>query len=177
MGAICCHGNQSSDPILPKTLCSQSLRRMMLQMKFDLNRTAGLRDIHVWKCERMDAWTEGRRLKSHPISSPRAFGSGELTMSLRQSTWTCMSPQNLKWPLNSENVKGKHCLSYLINIFFQIFIQLCSAVLYNTPHYDTDMDIIRSCCNFFPIIPLWFTYYNTIYFHQPQSTIKGLQCI
>ena len=24
MGAICCHGNQSSDPIWPKTLCSQS---------------------------------------------------------------------------------------------------------------------------------------------------------
>ena len=35
MGAICCHGNQSSDPILPKTKCSQSLTPMMLLMKFD----------------------------------------------------------------------------------------------------------------------------------------------
>ena len=47
MGAICCHGNQSSDPIRPKTLCSQSPTPMMLQMKFDYNRPAGLRDIHV----------------------------------------------------------------------------------------------------------------------------------
>ena len=45
MGAICCHGNQISDPILPKTLCSHSPTPIMLQMKFDLDRTAG--DIHV----------------------------------------------------------------------------------------------------------------------------------
>ena len=30
IGAICCHGNQSSDPIRPKTLCSQSPTPMML---------------------------------------------------------------------------------------------------------------------------------------------------
>ena len=30
MEAICCHGNQSSDPIRPKTLCSQSPTPMML---------------------------------------------------------------------------------------------------------------------------------------------------
>ena len=47
MGAICCHGNQSSDPIRPKTLCSQSPTQMMLQMKFDYDRPPGLRDIHV----------------------------------------------------------------------------------------------------------------------------------
>ena len=47
MGAICCHGNQSNDPIWPKTLCSQSTTPMMLLMKFDYDRTAGLRDIHV----------------------------------------------------------------------------------------------------------------------------------
>ena len=56
MGAICCHGNQSSYPILSKTLCSQSPTPMMLQMKLDLDRTAGLGDIHVWKCERTDRW-------------------------------------------------------------------------------------------------------------------------
>ena len=44
MGAICCHENQSSDPILSKTQCSQSPSQLMLQMKFDLDRTAGLRD-------------------------------------------------------------------------------------------------------------------------------------
>ena len=47
MGAICCHGNQSSAPIWPKTKCSQSPNPMMLLMKFDNDWPAGLRDIHV----------------------------------------------------------------------------------------------------------------------------------
>ena len=47
MGAICCHGNQSSDPILPKAKCSQSPTPMMLLMKFDYDWPAGFRDIHV----------------------------------------------------------------------------------------------------------------------------------
>ena len=32
MGAICCHGNQCSDPIRPKTLCSQSPTPIMFQI-------------------------------------------------------------------------------------------------------------------------------------------------
>ena len=55
MGAICCHGNQSSDPIWPQTYCSQSPNPMMLQMKFDYDPPAGLRDIHVLK-----VWNHGR---------------------------------------------------------------------------------------------------------------------
>ena len=47
IGAIGCHGNQSSDPIWPKTQCSQCPTPMMLQMKFDNDWPAGLRDIHV----------------------------------------------------------------------------------------------------------------------------------
>ena len=47
MGAICCHGNQSSNLILPKTLYSQSPTPMMLLMKFDYVWPAGFRDIHV----------------------------------------------------------------------------------------------------------------------------------
>ena len=45
MGAICCHGNQSSDPIWPKTYWSQSLTPMMLLMKLDYDQPADLRDI------------------------------------------------------------------------------------------------------------------------------------
>ena len=71
---FCCHGNQSSDLIWTKTLCSLSLTPMILQMKFDFNQPAGLRDIHVWKSEQ----TDRRWLEYHPISSPGAFGSGEL---------------------------------------------------------------------------------------------------
>ena len=47
MAAICCHGNQSSDPIFPKTYCSQSPTPMMLLVKFDYDWPADFRDIHV----------------------------------------------------------------------------------------------------------------------------------
>ena len=35
MGAFCCHGNQSFDPICPKTLRSLSPTPVMLHIKFD----------------------------------------------------------------------------------------------------------------------------------------------
>ena len=59
MGAICCHGNQGSNPIWPKTICSQSPL-----MKFDYDRPAGLKDIHVWKGGQSDGWTDAH---SSPI--------------------------------------------------------------------------------------------------------------
>ena len=50
-GAFCCHGNQSFDPICPKTLCSLSPIPMMLHKKFDQDWPTGFRDIQVQKCE------------------------------------------------------------------------------------------------------------------------------
>ena len=47
MGAFCCHGNQSFDPICPKTLCSLSPTLVMLHIKFDLGWPTGFRDIQV----------------------------------------------------------------------------------------------------------------------------------
>ena len=47
MGAICCHGNQSSNPTWSKTLCNQSPTPMMLQIKFDYDWPTGCRDIRV----------------------------------------------------------------------------------------------------------------------------------
>ena len=52
MGAFCCHGNQSFDPICPKTLCSLSPTPVMLHIKFDQDWPTGFRDIQVWKCGR-----------------------------------------------------------------------------------------------------------------------------
>ena len=52
MGAICCHGNQNSYLISPKTLCSLSPNLMILYMKFDQNWPTDLRDILLWKCGR-----------------------------------------------------------------------------------------------------------------------------
>ena len=47
MGAFCCHGNQSFDPIYPKTMCSLSPIPMMLHIKFDQDWPTGFRDIQV----------------------------------------------------------------------------------------------------------------------------------
>ena len=42
MGAFCCHGNQSFDPVCPKTLCSISPNPVMLHIKFDQDWPTGL---------------------------------------------------------------------------------------------------------------------------------------
>ena len=71
MGAIRCHGNQSSDLICIKSLCSPSLTPMMLQIKFGCYRPAGLGLVsEIFMFESVDGRTDGRRLESHPISSP-----------------------------------------------------------------------------------------------------------
>ena len=49
--AFYCRGNQSSDPICPKTLCSLSPTPMMLHIKFDQDKLTGFRAIQVQKCE------------------------------------------------------------------------------------------------------------------------------
>ena len=47
MGAFCCHGHQSFDPICLKTLGSLSPTSVMLHIKFDQDWPTGLRDIQV----------------------------------------------------------------------------------------------------------------------------------
>ena len=50
-GTFCCQGNQSFDPICPKTLCSLSPTPMMLHIKFDQDELTGFRGIQVQKSE------------------------------------------------------------------------------------------------------------------------------
>ena len=82
MGAFCCHGNQSFDPICPKTLCSLSPTPVMLHIKFYQVWPTGLRDIQVWKCGRRTMTMDGWRKKDGPLVYYKftlwAFGSGEL---------------------------------------------------------------------------------------------------
>ena len=47
MGAFCCHGHQSFDPICPKTLCSLSPIPVMLHIKFDQDWPTAFRDVQV----------------------------------------------------------------------------------------------------------------------------------
>ena len=49
LGAFCCHGHQSFDPICLKTLCILSPPPVMLHIKFDQYWPTGLRDIQVRK--------------------------------------------------------------------------------------------------------------------------------
>ena len=51
MGAFCCHGHQSFEPICLKTLCSLSPPPVTLHIKFDQDWPTGLRDIQVQKCK------------------------------------------------------------------------------------------------------------------------------
>ena len=51
MGAFCCHGHQSFDPICLKTLCSLYPPPVMLHIQFDQDWPTGLRDIQVRKCK------------------------------------------------------------------------------------------------------------------------------
>ena len=51
MGAFCCHGHQSFDPICLKTLCSLSPPQVMLHIRFDQDWPTGFRDIQIRKCK------------------------------------------------------------------------------------------------------------------------------
>ena len=70
MGAFCCHGNQSFDPIGPKIWCSLSPIPVMLQIKFDQDWPTGFRDIQVWKCGRRTMMDGRQTTGILTISSP-----------------------------------------------------------------------------------------------------------
>ena len=74
MGAFCCHGNQTFDPICPKTLYSLSPTPVTLHINFEQDLPTGFRDIQVWKCGRQ---TDDGPLVYYKITL-WAFGSGEL---------------------------------------------------------------------------------------------------
>ena len=76
MGGFCCHGNQSFDPIFPKTLGSLSPTPVMLHIKFDQDWPTGFRDIQVWKCGRRKTYDDGP-LVYYKLTL-WALGSGEL---------------------------------------------------------------------------------------------------
>ena len=76
MDAFCCHGNQSFDPICPKTLCSLSPTLMMLHIKFDQDWPTGLRDIHL-NYDRIIEWHNHRM----------AEGQGKCSIAPTFSKW------------------------------------------------------------------------------------------
>ena len=110
MGAFCCHGYQSFDPVCPKTLCSLSPTPVMLLIKFYQDWPTGFRDIQVWKCgRRRTTTTDGGPLVYYKLTL-WAFGSGELKMQFEK--WTviiffqriCIIGNNI-WLLVETNLK------------------------------------------------------------------------
>ena len=102
MGTFCCHGNQSFDPICPKTYCRLSSTPVILHIKFDQDWPTGFRDIQVWKCGR---W---QRMDDRPLVYYKftlwAFGSGEL----KKSHWNailCLSGPFVINQIKSVDVK------------------------------------------------------------------------
>ena len=116
MEAFCCHGNQSFDPVCPKTLCSLSPTPVMLHIKFDQDWPTGFRDIQVWKCGRRTTTTDdddGRRTTDGPLVYYKltlwAFGSGELIKP--EDHWSCIAHLSAEDMLKSaviEEKKFKH---------------------------------------------------------------------
>ena len=112
MGAFCCHGYQSFDPICPKILCSLSPTPVMLHIQFDQDWPTGFRDIQVLKCGRRrttdddddDDDDDGRRTTTDggPLVYYKlilwAFGSGELITGYRYR------PVTFRWQLSGNNV-------------------------------------------------------------------------
>ena len=92
MGAFCCHGNQSLDPICPKTLCSLSPTPVVLHIKFDQDWPSRFRDIQVWKCGRRRRrwWTDDGPFVYYKLTL-WAFGSGELIMKIASAHWDEMN--------------------------------------------------------------------------------------
>ena len=72
MGAFCCHGIHSFDPICPKTSCSLSPTQVMLHIKFDQDWPTGFRDMKVWTTTDDNGRTDddGRTDHWYTISSP-----------------------------------------------------------------------------------------------------------
>ena len=58
MGAIRCHGHQSSDPIWSKTKCSLSPTPMVVQLKFRYDWPTCCGDIRVSKCPQTHRHTD-----------------------------------------------------------------------------------------------------------------------
>ena len=104
MGAFCCYGNQSFEPICPKTIRSSSPTPVMLHIIFDQDWPHGFRDIQVWKCGRRrttDDDDDGRRrtddgtLANYKLTL-WAFGSGELKKTKNKKKKTKKKKQKKK---------------------------------------------------------------------------------
>ena len=101
MEDFCVHGNQSLDPIRPKTLCSLSPTPVMLHIKFDQDWPTGFRDTQ--KCGRRTTTTTVDRPLVYYKLTVWPFGSGELKT--RASACKTLCPQHSLAPKYGQSKK------------------------------------------------------------------------
>ena len=116
MGAFCCHGNQSFDPICPKTLCNLSPTLMMLHIKFDQHWPTGLRDIQVSS----ELWQNHRILEGQGKSSiASTFSKRGYKNNLSRSLTTKPS----KWPVRPRRLSS----AWISAQFDQSSLSICRS--------------------------------------------------
>ena len=103
---------------------------MMLQIKFGCNRPAGLGDIHVWKCGRMDARTD-------------AHTDGRTDAGSSPILWVHLVSLRLRWAINLIEV-------WILYIFFNDFIHAYSPRAGADTHWGQHFDVNRKALSFCP---------------------------
>ena len=136
MGAFCCHGNQSFDPICPKTLRSLSSTLMMRHIKFDQGWPTSLRDIQVsseklWQndtsTELFDRTTESRRTRQTQYS-PHFFKHGYHNL-IGLQRYGCLKFSISKYGHLTVSIHTHEILSLNIWCYSHIFITQCCQIL------------------------------------------------
>ena len=114
MGAFCCHGNQSFDPIFPKTLCSLSPNPLMLHMKFDQDRPTGFKDFQVQKCKMFV--TQGQVTPKWVVW----FGPKSNSIELLCLSWSPATLMTIRSKMNELALRHRFPIISLWDIFFRL---------------------------------------------------------
>ena len=85
LGALCCHGNQSTNPISPKTLCTLFPYLLIICMNFDYNWLTDFRNILF--CEMCR--DENRHLTISLQPSAQVSGKAEVPTEYRSNFRMC----------------------------------------------------------------------------------------
>ena len=88
MDAFCFHGNQSFDPICPKTLCNLFPNLMMLHIKFDQHWPTGLKrySSFIWLMTEPQNSERTRQIQYSPTFSKRGYNN-----SINIASWNLLS--------------------------------------------------------------------------------------
>ena len=137
MGALCCQGNQSFDPICLKTLCSLSPPPVMLDIKFDRDWPTALRDIQIRKFKifviqeqvapKLVVWSDP---KSNMFNK---YPEGQRSLTCVQCARAKSHLKTYKWVMETRGPKSNSskllCLSWLPATLMMIWSKMNELAL------------------------------------------------